>query len=81
MPGTWDNMPLLGSVSGELWGFQAKAGLVHSNQECGFSEPHGDLFKGCARRRPWEPGQTIDHKVVREVISGTQLLVTLPAAI
>lgn len=60
---TWGNMPLLGSVGGVLWGPQAKARLVNSNQTSeALVSSMGVLFNGRTRGRPWEVGEIADHK-------------------
>ena len=59
------NMPLLGPVGGVLWGSQAKARLVSSNQNSGvLVSSSGVLSKG---RR----GRQLITKAIGEVISGT----------
>lgn len=60
MPGTWDNMPLLESASGELWGFQAKAGLVHSNQKsAALVSSMGVFLRGAQGEGPGNQGRLL----------------------
>lgn len=56
------HVPLLGFASGVLWGSQAKAGLVISNQKEGFGKPHRNLTKGCTRGMPWMVGKSVYHQ-------------------
>lgn len=65
-------MPLLGSMGGMLWSSWAKAGSVNSNQKSRvFVSPTGVLSKGHIRHTGPGRGETVDHKAVGKVISGT----------
>lgn len=66
-------MSLLGSMSGMLWGFWAKARLVNSNpKEPGFDKPPGGSYL-----RPWDGGRLLFTRLAGEVTSGTYVYLSL----
>lgn len=69
-------------MGGVLCGSQAKANWsIQTQMSRVLVSSTGVLSKGHIRGRPWEVGETADHKSYEEVIPETRFLVTLESAI
>lgn len=61
----------IGSVSGVLWGSQAKSSLVNLPKRVGFGNVERVLSKGCTRESPGHWGRVLITRVLSAgVISG-----------